>query len=229
MKYDIFLVDVDDTVLDFHSAAIAAVRSAFDDFSLDWKEEYKEEYTRFNGSLWAQLERKEITREQLHATRFPLFLQRLGIENVDGAAFNEKYEQYISTRPQYFEGAKELLTALNGAGRVYFVTNGTLRIQQSRFDVADLWKYAKDTFVSEVAGADKPAKGYTDYVLARIPDFDKKRAVWIGDSLTADVRAAVDAGIDSIWFNPQNRQGRAGLKPTYEVENFSQILKILGI
>lgn len=227
MGYDIFLLDVDDTILDFHAAAIAAVQSAFERCSLEWKEGYAEEYTRFNASLWAMLERKEITREHLHATRFPQFLQILGIENADGDTINELYEEFIMTRPQYFCGAKEFLTALNERGRVYFLTNGTLRIQRARFDAADLWKYAKATFVSGEAGADKPAKQYTDYVLERIPDFEKGRAIWIGDSLTADVRAALDAKIDCVWFNPQGKSGRDDIIPTYEAKDYQEILQIL--
>ena len=229
MKYNIFLVDVDDTILDFHSAAITAIKAAFADFGVEWKEFYETEFTRFNGSLWAQLERKEITREYLHETRFPRYLELLGFHDISGQVFNEKFLKHLSTHPIYFEGAKEFLTALNQAGRVYFVTNGTLWIQKSRFDIADLWKYAQDTFVSEVAGADKPAQKYTDYVLERIPDFNLSKAIWIGDSLTADIQAAINAKMDSVWYNPKNKQGKEGIYPTYAAESYDQILKILGI
>ena len=227
MKYDIFLVDVDDTILDFHYSAIQAIKGAFASYGVEWQDYYETEFTKFNGSLWAQLERKEITREYLHATRFPRYLQLLGIENIDGTEFNERFLQHLSTHPVYFDGAQEFLNKLGKAGRIYFVTNGTLWIQRSRFDIADLWKYAEDTFVSEQAGADKPSKQYTDYALARIPNFDRERAVWIGDSLTADMRAAIDAKIDCVWFNPKKKGGRDDLKPTFEVTSYDEILKIL--
>ena len=229
MKYDIFLVDVDDTILDFHTSAINAIRAAFADFSVEWEDRFESEFTTFNNSLWAQLERKEITREYLHETRFPRYLALLGFDQIDGNVFNKKFLDHLSTHPIYFEGAREFLVKLAQAGRVYFVTNGTLWIQKSRFDVAGLWKYAKDTFVSEVAGADKPAKQYTDYVLERIPDFNSARAIWIGDSLTADIRAANNAGIDSIWYNPNYKPGRADIKPTYAAGSYVKILEILGI
>ena len=229
MGYDIFLVDVDDTILDFHGAAIAAVQSAFEQASLRWEDGYAEAYTHFNASLWAALERKEISREQLHATRFSQFLQLLGIEGVDGDFINEKYEAYICAHPQYFAGAEAFLSALNARGRVYFLTNGTKRIQRARFDAADLWKYASATFISGEAGADKPAKQYTDYVLERIPDFERERALWIGDSLTADIRAALEAGIACVWFNPQGKVGRSDCIPTYEAKDYQKILQIVGI
>ena len=229
MKYNVFFVDVDDTILDFHYSAIAAIRAAFADYGVEWRDEYEQVFTRFNTSLWAQLERKEITREYLHETRFPRYLQLLGFTHIDGGEFNEKFVKHLSTHPVYFDGAKKFLTALNRAGTVYFVTNGTLWIQRSRFDIADLWKYAKATFVSEEAGADKPAKQYTDYVFSKIPEFDRLKAVWIGDSLSADIQAAVNAGLDSIWYNPRKKQSNGSILPTYEAENYRQIMQILGI
>lgn len=227
MQYDIFLVDVDDTILDFHTSAILAIKAAFASYGVEWQDEYENVFTTFNTSLWAQLERKEITREYLHETRFPRYLALLGFDKIPGKEFNEKFLAHLSTHPLYFDGAKSFLEELNKLGRVYFVTNGTLWIQRSRFDVANLWGYALDTFVSEVAGADKPAKQYTDYVLQRIPDFDREKAVWIGDSLTADIQAAVNAGIDSVWLNPKNKPGRDGLKPTFVAKSYSEILVFL--
>ena len=62
MKKTIFLVDADDTILDFHGASSLALQDAFISCGLEWKEEYKEKYKAFNDSLWEKLERKEITR-----------------------------------------------------------------------------------------------------------------------------------------------------------------------
>ena len=43
----------------------------------------------------------------------------------------------------------------------------------------------------------------------------------------ADIKAANDAGICSIWFNPR-RQSRTGeIVPDYEVTSFNEILEIL--
>ena len=227
MKYDIFLVDVDDTILDFHAAAINAIKAAFAHFSVMWEDSFEETFTIFNASLWAQLERKEITREYLHETRFPRYLKLLGFSDISGHEFNEQFLNHLSTHPIYFEGAKQFLKELNAMGRVYFVTNGTLWIQKSRFDIANLWKYAQDTFVSEVVGADKPAKQYTDYVLNHIPNFNKAKTVWIGDSLSADIQAAIQSDIDSIWFNPKEKQGKEGILPTFTAQNYGEILEYL--
>ena len=160
-KYDIFLVDADNTVLDFHASSRAALKAAFESFGKAWTEEYAKKFSVFNDSLWERLERKELTREKLLGERFPLFLKMLGMEDVSGESFNEKYIGYLATHPVYMEGAENFLKELNGAGRVYIVTNGTYSVQKSRFDIARLWDYAEEAFVSEKIGFDKPNKAYT--------------------------------------------------------------------
>ena len=90
-KYDTFLVDADDTLLDFHASSRAALEAAFHSFQKEWKEEYAEEFFSFNDTLWEKLERKQITRERLLKERFPAYLERLGVDDVPGEEFNKKY------------------------------------------------------------------------------------------------------------------------------------------
>ncbi len=222
----IFFVDADDTLLDFHGASAVALRAAFEDSGLRWKEEYLSEFRVVNGGLWEALERKELTRAQLMERRFPIFLAHLGIAGVDGKAFNDKFLKHLATHPVYIDGAREFLRELNARGRVYIVTNGTAWIQKSRFDIANLWSYARETFISDLIGHDKPSKEYTDYVIARIPDFKREEAVWIGDSVSADMKGARDAGITGIWYNPHGKSATGSI-PDYTVASFAEILKLL--
>ena len=90
-KYNIFLVDADNTILDFHASSEAALKSAFESFGEKWKEEYGKNFTRFNDSLWERLERKEITRFSKNVFRF-------GWNNSERKKFREKNSmQDIST------------------------------------------------------------------------------------------------------------------------------------
>ena len=232
MKKDVFLIDADDTVLDFHGTASEALKEAFKGCGIEWQDGFAQTYKTLNESLWEALERKQLTRETLMNTRFHRLLQLLNLTTVSGDTFNKIYLNYLSTNPRYLDGAPAFLEALNKKGRVYIVTNGTRWIQNSRFDIANLWQYATGNkagvFISEDAGADKPDRRYTDYVLSKIENFDKARALWVGDSLTADIQAACEAGIDCVWFNPNQKPLTGGAKPTYIVDNFSKILEILG-
>ena len=230
MEKDIFLVDADNTLLDFHASSFLAIKETLASFSIEWQEEYAKIFTRLNDSLWEMLERKEITREKLIKIRFPLYLKELGLSKIDGEEFNEKYLHLLSTRPLYIPGAEEFLKMLKKYGRVYIVTNGTEWIQKSRFSILGIEKLVDGIFVSDTIGADKPDPKYTKYVLNAIDDFHLSRAVWIGDSLSADIQAAVDANIESIWYNQTDKKLKeGGIKPTAIGRSFSEILSILGI
>lgn len=227
MKKEIFLVDADDTVLDFHGASEQALKYAFEQSGIAWEEEYLPTFRTFNAKLWEALERKELTRETLMDTRFCLFMEHIGKPQVDGVAFNRLFLEYLANNPIYMDGAQAFLQAVNAMGRVYIVTNGTAWIQKRRFTISNLYDYADDVFVSEIVGADKPDKRYTEYVMSHIDGFEKEKAVWIGDSLSADIKAANDAGIASIWFNPTKKAVRATACPDYIAHDFAGVLKIL--
>lgn len=224
---NIFLVDADDTILDFHGASALAIKAAFEKCGIAWQEVYADIFKTLNDGLWESLERKELTRKELIEKRFPLYLQTLGITSVDGGEFNRQYLHFLATNPIFVTGAEAFLKEIGKMGKVYIVTNGTEYIQKSRFDISGLWGYIDDAFVSERIGFDKPAKEYTDYVLSHIPDFDKERAVWIGDSLSADIRAANEAGIESVWFNPKQKPLVGTAKPQHIAVDFEEILQIL--
>ena len=223
----IFLVDADDTILDFHGASALALKAAFFHCGIAWQEIYGDVFKTLNDGLWESLERKELTRSELIEKRFPLYLQTLGITSVDGGEFNRQYLHFLSNNPTFVKGAENFLIELGKMGKVYIVTNGTERIQKSRFEISGLWNYIDDAFVSECIGFDKPAKGYTDYVLSHIPNFEKEKAVWIGDSLSADIKAANEAGIESVWFNPKKKALNGKAKPQHIAVSFEEILNIL--
>ncbi len=224
---NIFLVDADDTILDFHGASALALKAAFEESDIIWREEYLAEFKKINGGLWEALERKELTRSELMERRFPIYLEYMGFTKVDGKVFNKIFLNHLATHPIYMSGAQEFLRSLNRLGRVYIVTNGTAWIQKSRFDIAGLWSYAEEVFVSDTIGHDKPAKEYTDYVVTHIENFDREKAVWIGDSLSADIKAANEGGITSIWYNPYKKNLTGENRPVYTAESFDEILRYL--
>lgn len=224
---NIFLVDADDTVLDFHGVSAAALRNAFAESGIVWEDRFAIEYKKINEKLWEALERKELTRSELMDKRFDIVLEHLHIANVNGTEFNKKYLHYIATNPLYFDGAENFLKQLNKMGDVYIVTNGTAWIQDSRFEKSQLLKYAKQAFISERVGFDKPDKRYTQYIMDNIPNFQVDNAVWIGDSLSADIKAANDAGITAIWYNRYKKELKGDYKPDFITDDFEEILSFL--
>ncbi len=223
---NIFLVDADDTVLDFHGVSEKALRECFRMTGLEWKEEYLLSYRKVNAALWSALERKELSRGELMETRFARVFEALQIQG-DDKKFNRLYVEYNANNPAYLEGAEAFLQKLKTMGRVYIVTNGTEYVQKVRFGISNLWQYADGVFISQQAGYDKPDPRYAQYAIDRIQGFKKENAVWIGDSLSADIKGANLAGIESIWFNPHKKAVVGDAKPDHVAESFEEILKIL--
>lgn len=227
-KYSIFLVDADDTLFDFTACCRNALRRAMESCGFVYREGYHLQYLEINNAQWKLLERGEITRADLFANRFVLFLERVGERADNAAALNRAYVSALSKECVSIDGAEGFLSALSGMGRVYIVTNGAAFIQKGRFAKSGFEKYLSGVFISEMAGAYKPAIKFYEYVAARIPDFDKEKTLLIGDSLTSDMALAAAAGLDAVWFNPQNKPLPAGAHPTFVAASYAEVLAAAG-
>ena len=98
---DIFLVDADDTILDFHGASENAIKAAMESMGVVWDERFLTEFTLINNGLWEALERKELTRAELIACRFPKYLRHVGLEYLDADAFNRYYLTHLANLTPY--------------------------------------------------------------------------------------------------------------------------------
>ena len=49
----------------------------------------------------------------------------------------------------------------------------------------------------------------------------------IGDSLTSDIRGGRNAGIKTVWFNPDKEEKDKDIDFDYEVNNLEEVLDIL--
>ncbi len=226
-RYEIFLLDADDTLFDFTACCKNALKNALRECGFSYREGYHLQYLKINNELWRALERKEITHGELFSLRFQEFLTAVG-EGVEKASLlNEKYVAALADECVILKGATEFLTKLKELGKIYIITNGTASVQRGRFKKFALENYAEKIFVSEEMGVYKPAKEYFDRVAQSIPDFDKERALIIGDSLTSDISLANAAEVDCVWFNPLEKPLAKGAKPTYIAKNYDEILKII--
>ena len=82
-------------------------------------------------------------------------------------------------------------------------------------------------FISEEVGAEKPSVAYFEAVFSKIPDFDKEKALIIGDSLTSDIKGGIAAGIDTCWYNPHSLENREELPITYEIKALEELAPLL--
>ena len=56
---------------------------------------------------------------------------------------------------------------------------------------------------------------------------DLRRCVMVGDGLSSDVKGALAAGLDVIWFAPAGQEAPAGTRPTYTARSLEEIGRII--
>ena len=222
---EFLLLDLDDTILDFHKAERIALSKTIQDFGVEPTEEALALYHKINKWHWEQLELGVMTREEVLTGRFAVFFRELGKE-VDPAACARSYERNLSIGHYFLPGAEETVQALSKKYRLFLVSNGTATVQHSRLTSAGLYPYFEQVFVSQEIGFNKPDKAYFDRCFERIPGFDPKKALMVGDSLTSDIKGGINAGLKTVWINPKHKDC-GDIRPDYQLDALSQLPELL--
>lgn len=220
------LLDLDDTILDFHKAEGIALRKALTEMDVPVSDEIAERYSEINAAQWRALERGEITRQQVLTRRFRFLYAELGVER-SAEETQKRYEHYLSQGHYFLPGAEELLKALYPKYDLYLVSNGNAVVQEGRLKSANISRYFREIFISEHIGADKPSKVYFDRCFAKIPGFQKETAILVGDSLTSDIRGGINAGVRTCWFNPNHKPKNPEIPADYEIDKLSDLPPLL--
>ena len=222
---EFLLLDLDDTILDFHKAERIALSKTIRDFGLEPREEVLELYHKINKWHWEQLELGVMTRDQVLVGRFDRLFQELGME-VDAAACMKRYEHNLSIGHYFLPGAEEAVKKLHEKYRLFLVSNGTATVQHGRLTSAGLYPYFEQVFISQNIGYNKPDKAYFDRCFERIPGFAPEKALMVGDSLTSDIKGGINAGLKTVWVNPEHKKC-GDICPDYEIEGLSQLEALL--
>lgn len=223
---EFLFLDLDDTILDFHQAERVAVSKSFREFGLEPTEALLQRYHVINKACWEKLERKEWTREQVLVNRFQMVFEEVQA-SCDPAAFAKSYENNLCIGHYFLPGAEEAVMALHKKYRLFLASNGTAKVQAGRLTSANLYRFFEKVFVSQELGANKPSIEYFERAFAQIPDFDKEKAIMVGDSLTSDIQGGIRAGIRTCWINPGHAPGNPAIRPDYEIESLAQLEELL--
>ena len=225
-KFDVILLDVDGTLLDFGMSERQGMRVVLEQYGFEPTEERLLLYHEINEGFWSAFERGEVTKDNLVRQRFETFFDRLG-RAVDGHEAEELYRRQLDASAFLIDGALELCAYLKDRYELYVVTNGTSSTQYKRLAASGLDSFMKDIFVSEDAGSQKPQKEFFEYCFAHIKEAGPEEMMVIGDSLTSDIQGGVNAGIDTCWFNPQGKENRKRISVTREIRRLSELKAFL--
>lgn len=226
MKYKFLLFDADHTLFDFNQGEYFALKEALEELGLPSSDAHIERYSEINIKYWKMLERGEIDKKSLMLARFVEFASEYGFESY-AEALSKLYMEKLAHQAQLFDGALEMIEKLSKKYRLFIITNGVKSTQDGRFGISPITKYFEKIFISEVIGAEKPSIEFFSAVESSIDGYEKERAIVIGDSLSSDIKGAINAQIDCIWYNPAKKIAPDGWNITYTVSSFEEILQIL--
>ncbi len=228
-KYTTILFDADDTLLDFDKDETQALKKVMTQYGVPVTDENISTYKTINIDLWKALERGEIDKPTLKQIRFRKFFEKISfIPSEDPFKINEEYLGNLGDGGNLLHGAKELVEKLKNQGYdLYIVTNGIEHTQKQRLTKAGILHHFTDIFVSETVGHQKPKKEYFDYVLSHISEKDIGRVLLVGDSLTSDIKGAMNAGIPCVWLRRNKTVDYSGYEPGYIIDDITEVEKLL--
>ncbi len=227
MKYKTLFFDLDGTLFDYEQGAFNALRSALlsfeiiDDFNL-----FYQKYREINLQLWELFEKKQISLDALKRMRFERFFQEFQLDQISPADMSERYLFHLSHQAILLDDPIPVLEYLCESYRLGIITNGIASVQRLRLRCADLDRFFQYCIISQEHDISKPDRRIFEIAL-EMSQTPSNMALYIGDSVTSDLRGANNAQIDFCWLNPRGERLPGNLMCKYCIRNISELFNIL--
>ncbi|MDR1624644.1 MAG: YjjG family noncanonical pyrimidine nucleotidase [Tannerellaceae bacterium] len=223
-------IDLDDTLWDTHHNNKECLKEIYTDYEFNRYfnsfETFCDYYMPHNLRLWEQYRSHEIDRQTLITERFRYVLRVKGIDDKESALqLNHDFLERTTTKTRLVPGAIDLLEYLRPSYKMYILSNGFREVQFRKLVNSGLASYFLRMILSEDANIQKPHKGIFDFALINT-NSRRSETLMIGDSWETDVVGAHNAGIASLWFNPEGLPAK-GFTPAYTVRSLAEIKEIL--
>jgi putative hydrolase of the HAD superfamily len=230
MKYRHLFFDLDHTLWDFDANARETLVDIYGIFELECRnitpfEDFYRKYLYHNEILWNRYHNGFITAEELKWKRMwrTLLDFKIGDEAL-AKAISARFLEILPVKQNLFEHAREILEYLIAKGyTLHMITNGFEKTQWSKLNNSGLGHYFTHVITSEASNSVKPQKEIFDYAISKAGAVHKE-SIMIGDNLDADIKGAINAGIDSIFVNHINAVTE--VQPTYTVTHLQQLESI---
>lgn len=193
-------IDIDNTLLDFNKCAMWSMQKAFEDFGLHFEPQMFETFTKVNNRLWLEIEKGELTKEELYMSRWNLIFAILGID-TDGVRFENVFYSHLTESAEPVDGALDILKYLHGKYLVCAASNASYSQQITRLDNAGMSEFLDKIFISEKIGCSKPQKEFFEKCFEDIKPVAPHEAVMIGDSITADIEGGARFGMKTCLYD----------------------------
>ena len=202
---DVFF-DLDHTLWDFEKNSALTFAKILKDnhVPVDYSR-FVENYVPINHEYWELFREEKITKEELRYGRLQKTFESLGVA-VEQSLIEILSEEYLAVLPKnnhLFQGAFEILEYLQSKYNLHIITNGFQDVQNHKIKNSNLTPFFKTITNSESAGVKKPNPRIFEFALQQA-NTTKEQSVMIGDCIDADVKGALNFGMDAILFSQNN-------------------------
>lgn len=227
--YKAIFFDADDTLFDYPRAERAALAACRREFRLRVEPAaLLGAYRRHNRDLWREFERGETDQARLRVERFRRAAAELGLEGLPLERVSAFYLEALSGQPSLLAGALGTVRALAKTYPLALVTNGIAAVQRRRFAASPITAHFRAVVISEEAGFAKPDPRIFGPAL-RETGAAAAEVLFVGDSVTSDMAAARNAGMDFCWFNPGDAPVPGGYAPALILSRLRDLPVRLGL
>jgi YjjG family noncanonical pyrimidine nucleotidase len=228
--YKYIFIDLDDTIWDFHTNARNSLEEMYIQRKLDKHFENFDEFFRIyakrNIELWEAYGKGEITQEYLKAERFRYPLSKMGINDEELAGeIGHHYLEILPNQKELMPGALETLDYLYERYPLTLISNGFKETQHRKLKSAGIEHYFQHIVLSEEARALKPDPVIFEYAM-QLNQAKPEECIMIGDSYASDIKGAMNAGIDQVYFPLAGIQN-ADQPATFCITQLCQLRNIL--
>jgi 2-haloacid dehalogenase len=227
--YKSIFFDADDTLFDYPSAERAALLACLAEFCIPVKPDiFLTAYRRHNHDMWQAFERGEVDQATLRVERFRRVAAELAINDLPLERISSFYLETLAGQSQLLPGALDLVRKLAKKFPLALITNGIAAVQNRRFAASPITRYFQAVIISEEVGIAKPDPRIFAPALEKL-GMDAADVLYVGDSVTSDMAAARNAGMDFCWLNPGLVPVPDGYAPAFIIASIKELLACPGL
>ena len=222
MKIDHVFFDLDHTLWDFEKNSALAIETIFNKHAINVNLQlFLFHYVPINIKYWEWYRVDKITQLELRLGRLKDTFELLNFEIDDDKIIflSEEYIEYLPKFNHLFDGAIEILDYLKPKYNLHIITNGFQEIQDNKLKNSNIDHYFTTITNSEMAGVKKPNPKIYDYAITEA-NASKSNSIMIGDCIEADVKGALNFGMQAILFN---------IDPSKSYDNVKQVSHLLEL
>ena len=230
MKYKHLFFDLDHTLWDFDANAKNTLVEVYAAFELEKKgvipfEDFYKLYKIHNEILWDRFHKGFITGEELKWKRMWRTLLEFKIADEELAKeMSAKFLEILPTKKILFPHTTEILDYLTDKKyHLHLITNGFEKTQHTKLSNSGLDIYFKNVVTSEGSNSVKPQKEIFEYAMNKA-GAELHHSIMLGDNLEADIRGAMNVGMDNIFIN--HIHVSTTMKPTFTVTKLEELRNI---